>query len=141
MAVYIATELRTQVIQRANGLCEYCLLHQDDTPFSHQIDHIVALKHGGETDLMNLALACLNCNRHKGSDLTTFDPVTQEITPLFNPREQRWADHFVLQGSYVMGKTAVGRATVRLLRINDPLQLLQRQSLMETGRYPLQGTE
>jgi hypothetical protein len=73
--------------------------------------------------------------------LTTFDPVTQEITPLFNPREQRWADHFVLQGSYVMGKTAVGRATVRLLRINDPLQLLQRQSLMETGRYPLQGTE
>jgi 5-methylcytosine-specific restriction endonuclease McrA len=49
MAVYIATELRAQVIQRANGLCEYCLLHQDDTPFSHQIDHIVALKHGGET--------------------------------------------------------------------------------------------
>lgn len=139
MAVYISNELRQQVIERANGLCEYCLIHQDDTPFSHQIDHVIALKHEGKTELMNLALSCLLCNRHKGSDLTTFDPVTQELTLLFNPRTQQWADHFVLQGVYIVGQTAVGRATMRLLQMNSPQQLLQRQSLMEIGRYPLLG--
>jgi hypothetical protein len=137
MAAYIPNELRQQVIERASGLCEYCIIHQDDTPFSHQIDHVIALKHEGKTEWMNLALSCLLCNRHKGSDLTTFDPVTQELTLLFNPRTQQWADHFVLQGVYIVGQTAVGRATVRLLQMNSPQQLLQRQSLMEIDRYPL----
>ena len=137
MTAYIPNELRQQVIARAHGLCEYCLIHQDDTPFSHQIDHVIALKHEGKTELMNLALSCLLCNRHKGSDLTTFDPVTQELTLLCIARAQRWVEHSVLRGVYIVGQTAVGRATVRLLQMNSPQQLLHRQSLMEIGRYPL----
>lgn len=139
MTAYIPNELRQQVMTRAQGLCEYCLIHQDDTPFSHQIDHVIALKHEGKTQLMNLALSCLLCNRHKGSDLTTFDPMTQKLTLLFNPRIQQWDEHFELRGVYIVGQTAVGRATVRLLQMNSPQQVLQRQSLMEVGRYPLRG--
>lgn len=75
---YIPANLRRLVVERAVGRCEYCLLHQADTPFSHQIDHILPLKHGGETIAKNLALACLDCNRYKGSDLAAIDPISGE---------------------------------------------------------------
>ena len=63
---------------------------------SHQIDHIIAEKHGGPTDPDNLALCCTLCNRYKGSDLTAIDPETGQIVPLFHPRNQALADHFRL---------------------------------------------
>ena len=45
-----------QVWRRAAACCEYCGIPQDfdDTPF--EIDHIIAIKHGGPTALHNLAL-------------------------------------------------------------------------------------
>lgn len=133
--VYISVELRQIVIERARGRCEYCLLHQDDTPFSHQIDHFIALKHGGQTVSENLVLACLECNRYKGSDLTAIDPLTDEITPLFNPRIQVWREHFMFQTVRIIGQTSTGRATASLLRFNTRERLVQRQVLMRVGRY------
>ena len=59
---HIPESVRQLVTERANGRCEYCHLHQDDTPLTHPIDHIIALKHGGLTIAENLALACLECN-------------------------------------------------------------------------------
>jgi 5-methylcytosine-specific restriction endonuclease McrA len=67
--VHIPAELRLLVLERAQGGCEYCFVHQEDTPFSHQVDHLISLKHGGQTVSVNLALACLDYNRYKGSDL------------------------------------------------------------------------
>lgn len=133
---HIPDELRSLVIARAGGRCEYCLLHQDDTNFIHQIDHLIAVKHGGLTVSENLALACLKCNRHKGSDLTTIDPVDGAIVLLFNPRTQNWSEHFLLDGVRIVGLTPAGRATVRLLRMNDRTRLAQRRRLMAAGRYP-----
>jgi hypothetical protein len=133
--VYISVELRQIVTRRANGRCEYCLLHQDDTPFSHQIDHFIALKHGGQTVSENLVLACLECNRYKGSDLTALDPLTHEITPIFNPRAQVWKEHFMFQNLRIAGQTATGRATASLLRFNTRERLVQRQVLRRVGRY------
>jgi hypothetical protein len=133
--VHIPDALRRLVIERAGARCEYCLMHQDDTPFTHQLDHLIALKHGGQTSGNNLALACLLCNRHKGSDLTTIDPVTGELVPLFNPRADLWHEHFELNGARIVGKTPVGRATVLLLRLNDRLRLIQRQALIAVRRY------
>ncbi len=80
----IAVSLRQRVIERAGGKCEYCLIHQDVSIYTHEIDHIIALRHGGQTVADNLALACLPCNRAKGSDLTSIDVTSNTIVPLFH---------------------------------------------------------
>ena len=85
---YIPATLRRKVSERAGNLCEYCRLPSDLAFYPHEVDHVVAEKHGGATDIDNLAFACWRCNRHKGSDLTSFDPETQRLSPLFNPRTQ-----------------------------------------------------
>lgn len=133
---YIPVRLRRIVYLRAVGKCEYCLLHEDDTSFTHHYEHIIARRHGGQTHAGNLALACLECNLAKGTDLTTIDPGNGEITRLFNPRTEHWDDHFELVNAMIVGKTAIGRATVYLLRFNHPLRIIQRQALMAIGRYP-----
>jgi len=135
--IHIPDALRRFVIERAGGRCEYCLLHEDDVPFSHHVDHVIPLKHSGQTVSDNLALACLECNHHKGSDLTAIDPVDGAIVPLFNPRSQAWEEHFAIEGARIIGLTPLGRATVVLLRLNDRVRVLQRQFLIDAGRYPL----
>ncbi|MCC3526831.1 MAG: HNH endonuclease [Microcoleus sp. PH2017_22_RUC_O_B] len=132
----ISAELRRLVTQRASKRCEYCLIHQDVSIYSHEVDHIIALKHEGQTRADNLALSCLSCNRYKGSDLATIDPVNDEIVPLFNPRRQVWEEHFVLNDARIEGITQIGRATGRLLKLNASNRILERQVLINQGRYP-----
>ena len=132
----IAPALRRFVVERAKGCCEYYLLHQDDTDFTHHVDHVIARKHGGQTEAGNLALACMECNLRKGSDLTAVDPTEGTVVPLFNPRSQDWAEHFSLAEGAVVGNTATGRATVALLRMNDPARVLERQRWLALGHYP-----
>ena len=132
----IPSSLRQLVIDRAQGKCEYCLIHQDVSIYSHEVDHVIARKHAGQTVAENLALSCLSCNRHKGSDLATFDPISNEIVPLFNPRRQNWSDHFTLDRTYILGITPTGRATVFLLKLNAPTRLAYRQLLIGQGQYP-----
>jgi 5-methylcytosine-specific restriction endonuclease McrA len=112
------------VRQRAGNRCEYCGLHQDQSPLaSLQIEHINPKKHGGTDDPDNLALACIDCNLAKSSNIAGRDPDTKQLTPLFDPRTQRWDEHFVIQGTYIVGKTAVGRTTVAVLNMNSDDQL------------------
>ncbi len=85
---HVPAALRRLVVERAHECCEYCLLHQADAESHHQLDHLIAIKHGGQPVGENLALACQLCNRYKGSDLAAFDPASGEIVPLFNPRIQ-----------------------------------------------------
>lgn len=84
MSSSIPTELRKLVVERAEGRCEYCLIHQDVSIYTHEVDHVIAIKHQGKTEADNLALSCLPCNRHKGSDFATIDPESGEIVLLFN---------------------------------------------------------
>ena len=135
--IYIPIELRRAVLLRARYCCEYCRLHRDDTEFSHQFDHLLAIKHGGATTLDNLALACLLCNRYKGSDVATYDSVTGALVALFHPRQQDWHEHFAIEGVNIIGLTPTGRATIVLLRVNEPARLLDRQTLIAAGRWPL----
>lgn len=123
------------MIARANNVCEYCLLHQDDSDFLHQIDHIIPRKYNGLTILINLALACLKCNKNKGPEIAGLDPIDNEIAPLFNPRTQSWDEHFELLGAFILGRTRIGRATVAALKLNDPARVNQRQELITEGRY------
>lgn len=125
---YIQMALRREVIERAQNQCEYCLLPADVAFFPHEVDHVIAEKHGGATNLDNLAFACWRCNRHKGSDLTSFDPQTRQLSPLFNPRTQVWTAHFTYESKRIIGLTPEGRTTVHLLRLNGEDRLLERQS-------------
>ena len=115
------------VRERAGQRCEYCGLDQADSPLaSLHIEHIIPRIHGGTDALDNLALACIDCNLRKGPNLTGIDPETNQITKLFHPRQDRWNVHFAKEGVHIKGKTAVGRTTVTVLRMNSDEQLALR---------------
>src|SRR6185295_9935625 len=98
MASRIPAQLRRLVADRAEHLCEYCLVHQEDRGFSCQVDHIISEKHGGQTDANNLAYACAPCNRAKGSDVGSIVEGTGVLVRLYNPRVDIWSQHFKLDG-------------------------------------------
>jgi hypothetical protein len=120
---------RQRVLQRANGLCEYCLFPETEASIRHQLDHVIARQHGGLDDEDNLCFCCVTCNRYKGPNLSSVDPETRVVTTLFNPRTQVWAEHFAFDKEKIVGLTAEGRATVFLLRLNDEERLIERQIL------------
>jgi len=116
--------LRSQVITRARWRCEYCQAPQAGSAYIFHLDHILPRVKGGMTVLENLALACAPCNGAKREKVAAIDPRTRKAVRLFNPRTDRWEDHFRWNGlrTQVVGRTAIGRATVQALRFNDPLQ-------------------
>lgn len=117
-------DTRTFVRRRAKNRCEYCGLHQDQSPLATlHIEHIIPKKHGGEDSPENLALACIDCNLHKGTNIAGLDPVNGQLTELFNPRTQIWTEHFELDEIFIIGKTAVGRTTVDVLQMNSEERL------------------
>lgn len=136
MASDVNDTLRRQVAERAYHVCEYCLIHEDDTFWGCQVDHIVSRKHGGPTEAANLAWACAACNSHKGSDLGTLAGSRAELTRLFHPRSDRWAECFQLHGPRIDPMQAIGEATVKLLQMNAELRVREREVLAEAGRYP-----
>jgi len=128
--------LTRRIWRRASSCCEYCQIpyEYDDSPF--EIDHIIARKHQGLTTAANLALSCFWCNSCKGSNIAGRDRKTRKLTPLFNPRRHSWSRHFRWQGASLLGRTAIGRVTIAILRINDPLRVELRQNLIEEGVFP-----
>lgn len=126
--------LRSQVQDRAQGGCEYCLLPEAADFVRYELDHIIAEQHGGQTALENLAYACLDCNRRKGPNIASIDPHTGERTWLFHPRMQQWQEHFRLcKDGTIVGLTPEGRATAFLLRFNDPTRIQDRADLIAVG--------
>jgi hypothetical protein len=130
---YVPTALRKLVRERAQDCCEYCRLPESVTFAPHWIDHIIAEKHGGKTDADNLAYSCVVCNQAKGSDLTSIDPLSGAIVPLFHPRRNRWTDHFQMVDGKIDALTPIGRVTVGLLKLNDPERIEERQQLVALG--------
>jgi 5-methylcytosine-specific restriction endonuclease McrA len=112
---YISAQLRRQVEERAGFRCEYCLIPASHDFLSHEIDHIIAEKHGGQTIEANLCESCFECNRYKGSDIASVDWETENIVEPLSP---------------------VGRVTVFLLKLNHEDRLEERQLLIEAGSYP-----
>jgi hypothetical protein len=93
------------------------------------LDHIRAKQHGGSDHSDNLAYSCVQCNLHKGPNLTGIDPETDRIARLFNPRRDDRSEHFAMQGRVIVGLTPVGRATVHVLAMNSQRQLQNRSYL------------
>lgn len=137
MSRYISEGIRQLVASRANWRCEYCLLHQDDALFVHELEHIISIKHGGESEAENLALACIFCNRNKGSDIGTILLPSRDLIRFFNPRTDKWADHFSLEDNgQIVALTQIGAGTIKILDFNHFERIIERQGLMEDGRYP-----
>lgn len=132
----VSDALRSKVRDRAKGCCEYCLLHEDDIWVPHEPDHIIAIKHRGETTLKNLAWTCFNCNRHKGTDLASIDPEGDRIVRLFLPRRDRWGSHFRLVKGEIVAKTSIGRVTAFLLQFNRIDRVRLRRILIAKKLYP-----
>jgi hypothetical protein len=125
--------IRKLVRERAGDRCEYCRLPQAAVDATFHVDHVVAQQHVDEPedDPKGLALACDRCNFCKATNLSSIDPVTRKIVRLFNPRQDAWDEHFVMEGAEIVGLTPTGRATVRLLQMNAKHRLELRDWLIE----------
>ena len=139
MSRSVSVERRNAVRERAQSSCEYCLVPDSRAFFPHEPDHIIAEQHGGETTLDNLALSCIQCNRAKGTNIASVDPGTRQAVFLFHPRRDIWAEHFKLEGTRIVGLSAVGRATGTLLKFNEPERIEFRATLARAGYYPPRG--
>ena len=136
MASDASEHLRWQVAERAYHVCEYCLVHEDDTFWGCQLDHIISRKHGGATEPGNLAWACACCNSTKGSDLGTLVGQPPQLLRLFHPRTDLWSGCFLLNGVRIAPANSIGEGTVRLLQLNHDNRLRERETLADAGRYP-----
>jgi hypothetical protein len=122
------------VRHRAGEVCEYCRLPQAASGFVRfHIEHITARQHGGHTESDNLALACGLCNFHKGPNIAGLDPESGQLVPLFHPRRDRWTEHFAWEGTVIAGRSAIGRATVRLLAMNNWQRIEVQKNLLALG--------
>jgi hypothetical protein len=133
----ISPDLRSQVAARAGYRCEYCLIREADSYFGCEIDHVISLKHGGPTTYDNLSLACLACNRAKGSDLGSIvEPPFGPLVRFFNPRIDRWDVHFRITGSFIEPISPIGIVTARILEFNTEERVCERNVLLLMGHYP-----
>jgi HNH endonuclease len=134
----LSDSLRQQVRQRAGNRCEYCLSHQDYVMGILQVDHVYPVSKGGQDTADNLCLACELCNLYKWAKIEAIDPQTQALIELFNPRQQKWSEHFAWSndGTEIVGSTACGRATVVALRLNNSLSVTVRRNWVRAGWHP-----
>jgi hypothetical protein len=126
---YVSASLRRLVTKRAEDKCEYCQFPQAVSLFGFEMEHIIAEKHDGITEADNLALSCPCCNRFKGTDLGSIDPETRQLTPFFNPRLQKWSDHFKVENGTIIPLTPEGRVTAKILQFNIYERILERNQL------------
>lgn len=134
----ITEALRREIRGAAKQRCGYCLSRQDLVLGVLEIEHIVPLAAGGTDEEANLWLSCSLCNRYKATKVAATDPLTGVRVPLFNPRGDKWPEHFgwSADGALVLGKTTKGRATVEALRLNNDLAVEVRRHWVLAGWHP-----
>ena len=126
--IYAAIERRVRAV--AGNRCGYCLSPQHLVMARLEIEHIIPLAKGGSNAEANLWVACPICNRYKSDKTTAVDPETGTVVPIFNPRTLTWSDHFRWSGDgiRIIGRTAIGRATVIALHLGDDPDVLEVRS-------------
>jgi hypothetical protein len=138
VSTYISESLRNQIISTDLSRCCYCLTTEANSGIPMTFDHIRPVSKNGETSFDNLCLACRTCNEFKGDVLVAVDPLSGDTVPLFNPRTQQWTEHFAWSqdGTRVEGLTAIGRATIARLRMNNPVITVARGRWVINGWHP-----
>ena len=134
----VADDLRQEIREADRSSCAYCLTSEANSGIPLTFDHIWPLSKGGQTIYENLCLACRTCNEFKAGRTEAEDPLTGGRQPLFNPRAQHWADHFAwsADGTRIEGLTAIGRATVVALRMNEAVVVSARRRWAISGWHP-----
>lgn len=135
----IPAHVDRRIRQQARHRCGYCLSPQHLVMARLEVEHIRPLAKGGSDDETNLWLACPICNGHKSDKVEAIDPETLVTVPLFNPRTQDWQEHFCWSedGLRIVGRTPVGRATVRALHLDDDADAIQvRRYWVLAGWHP-----
>ena len=140
---YVTAQERQFIADRARGCCEYCCSPVYFATQSFSVEHIIPVSRGGETILDNLALACPGCNGHKYTKVEAPDPGEGTLVSLYNPRTQRWQDHFRWNEDFtrIVGVTSTGRATVSALQMNRPGVINVRRVLFTVGLHPSTGRD
>lgn len=138
MSVYIPVSLRTQIQETDRRRCCYCLTAEENSGIAMAFDHIHPRSKRGETSFENVCLACRSCNEYKSDITEAQDPLTGEIVPLFNPRIQKWNNHFCwsADSTRVEGKTAIGRVRVIVLQMNNSAIVAARRRWASAGWHP-----
>lgn len=126
------------VADRAIHRCEYCHAPELVFNFPFEVEHIVPTSRGGADVEVNLALACRSCNLRKGTRINEIDPESNTEVRFFNPRQDRWENHFQInsESGLIMGITPSGRVTVKSLEINSQSQVIARQLWIRLGLFP-----
>ena len=137
-STFVSPTDRQTIAARSHNQCSYCQTQQEIAGIQFTIDHIIPESLGGTHELDNLCLACWDCNLIKQSRIAAIDPESEARVPLFHPNQQEWRDLFRwMEGArYIEGKTATGRATVHLLRLNRPLLVRSRERWTRAGWHP-----
>jgi hypothetical protein len=134
----IADWLYGLVAQDAHFQCGYCRCPQQVLPYRLEIEHLLPTSLGGQDDRENLWLSCHRCNKLRSNLMQVTDPLTGVHVPIFNPRRDRWADHFVWEqdGLLIVGLTDRGRGTAAVLNLNDRYHLSARGVWIMARAYP-----
>jgi len=137
---YVSKTTRAKVAAAAHYRCEYCQTAQEISGAPMNIEHIIPLARSGSSRANNLCLACAWCNSYKWAKTSGIDPQSKVDVALFHPRQQKWQEHFQWSkdGIYIIGLTAVGRATVDALKMNNEFIVPARQHWVEAGWHPPQ---
>lgn len=152
------TDVREVVRLRANDACEYCLL---PTTGKFEIEHIIPprlwddyvagrirsvrlrRRRRGPHHIDNYAWSCPFCNRAKSGRASHH--VGRDAIRFFDPRSDRWPDHFVFPAATghiaILGVTLVGRVTAGPggLDFNAggaEVFLVTRHLVIRQGEYP-----
>lgn len=125
------------VQRRAGNRCEYCHMHQSLQGGTFHVEHVTPSARGGATTLSNLAWACPGCNLKKSDHVEATDPQTGDVHPLFNPRTDRWGDHFEWSEYEISPRTAIARATIALLDLNHSRRVRIRHAEALFGLFPI----
>jgi 5-methylcytosine-specific restriction endonuclease McrA len=136
----LSKKLKARVFQWGENRCSYCLLPQKYIfGFTLHCEHIYPVEKGGTNAEENLCLACAWCNSAKSTTTEALDPVTETTARLYNPRKEKWTDHFEwdpIDLKVLCGKTPTGRATIIALDMNAYRCLEARAILMQVGWHP-----
>ncbi|MBC8183923.1 HNH endonuclease [candidate division KSB1 bacterium] len=134
----ISPTTRQRIAQQALSRCGYCLTQESVSGVPLTIEHLLPRAKGGDEAEDNLWLSCRLCNEAKGILTEAHDPETRKIVPIYNPRLQRWSDHFKWSecGTQVIGTTPCGRATVKALSLNTEFRIRTRALWVEAGWHP-----
>jgi hypothetical protein len=129
---------RRQVSKLARGLCEYCQSQENYSNSTFEVEHILPVSKGGKTVLENLAYSCSGCNKYKSHRISAFDKVAETNVFFYNPRKDFWNNHFVWSEDFteIIGKTAQGRVTIKVLKLNRRQVMNLRRLLVSFVEHP-----